>query len=377
MHPKPDRFKKMVESSQDWFWEFDENANFTYVSPRVRDLLGYDPEELIGLNAFDLMSAQEAERVRGHFDPIAEKYLPFNHLENINIHKDGHEVVIESSGTPIFNNKGTFLGYRGIDRDITSRKRAEEALREAKQQAEGSDRVKSVFLANMSHELRTPLVGILGFSELLDNSELTEGQSNSLAAIRSSAKDLMSLIDNILDITNFETGKLTIAPEEFSLRNCITQLTTAQKPKCLNKSLSCEINIPEDLPDLVIGDQKRIRQVLYNLLDNAIKFTENGTIAMTVSVAKICGSNIFLDFSIKDTGYGIPLNIQENIFEQFFQGDNTATRRFGGSGLGLTICRHLAERMGGRIRVDSREGIGSTFSLCIPLTISTNSPLDH
>jgi PAS domain S-box-containing protein len=126
-----ERFRKMVEDSQDWFWEFDENANFTYVSPGIRNLLGYEPEELIGVNAFDLMDADEAQRVRRHFDPIAKKYLPFKNLENVNIHKDGYKVVIESSGTPIFDKAGRFRGYRGIDRDITERKATEEALRQS------------------------------------------------------------------------------------------------------------------------------------------------------------------------------------------------------------------------------------------------------
>lgn len=121
-----DRFKKMVETSQDWFWEFDENANFTYVSPSIKDLLGYEPDEIIGLNAFDLMAPDEAERVRRHFDPIAQKYLPFKNLENVNLHKDGHPVVVESSGTPVFTEEGQFCGYRGVDRDITDRKRLEE-----------------------------------------------------------------------------------------------------------------------------------------------------------------------------------------------------------------------------------------------------------
>jgi len=133
MSNEDERFRKMVEDSQDWFWEFDENANFTYVSPGIRGLLGYEPEELIGLNAFDLMAADEAERVREYFDPIAKKHLPFKNLENINIHKDGHEVVIESSGTPIFDKEGRFTGYRGIDRDITERKQAEEELRKSEE----------------------------------------------------------------------------------------------------------------------------------------------------------------------------------------------------------------------------------------------------
>ncbi len=141
MSSEQDRFKRMVENSPDWFWEFDEHANFTYASPSIRTLLGYEPEELIGLNAFDLMEAEEAERVRRHFDPIAKKYLPFSHLVNRNLHKDGHEVIIESSGTPIFDEDGQFRGYRGIDRDITERKLAEDALRK-------SDTLFRVFFAS-------------------------------------------------------------------------------------------------------------------------------------------------------------------------------------------------------------------------------------
>jgi len=133
MSKDDDRFRMMIESSQDWFWEFDENANFTYVSPRIRALLGYEPEELIGLNAFDLMGSDEAERVHRHFDPIAEKYLPFSNLANKNIHKNGREVIIESSGTPIFDEVGQFLGYRGIDRDITERKQVEVDLRKSEE----------------------------------------------------------------------------------------------------------------------------------------------------------------------------------------------------------------------------------------------------
>lgn len=127
--PQSLHFKEMVESSQDWFWEFDENANFTYASPRCRELFGYEPEEIVGLNAFDLMSDDEAKRVREHFEPLAERYLPFNNLININIHKDGHEVFIESSGTPIFDVEGRFKGYRGVDRDISERMATEEKYR--------------------------------------------------------------------------------------------------------------------------------------------------------------------------------------------------------------------------------------------------------
>jgi PAS domain S-box-containing protein len=492
-----ERFKRMVESSQDWFWEFDENANFTYASPRTRDLLGYEPEELIGLNAFDLMNADEAERVHRHFDPIAKKYLPFNNLENVNIHKDGHEIVVESSGTPIFDGEGRFVGYRGIDRDITERKHTEVrlseseerfrmiaemlpvvvfeldlngnlrfanrkafdlfgfaaadfarglnaldfvipeeknlarerlrqrltgeaigdveytavrkdgstfpvilnaiplmkgidpvgflgvmtdiserkkdeiALLEAKQAAEQASRAKSEFLANMSHEIRTPMIGIIGYSELLATTELTDEQKLYLATICSSGDSLIALIDDILDLSKIEAGKLDINREDFSLRKCIMELVTTQLTQFSSKGLSYEINIPDDLPDVLVGDSLRIKQILLNLLGNAIKFTEQGSITISVAVVQRRADKLLLDISVEDTGIGIPAEALERIFEPFSQADGTTSRRFGGSGLGLSICQRLTGLIGGSLRVNSREGLGSCFSLQLPLAIST------
>jgi PAS domain S-box-containing protein len=492
-----ERFKRMVESSQDWFWEFDENANFTYASPRIRDLLGYEPEELIGLNAFDLMNADEAERVRRHFDPIAKKHLPFNNLENINIHKDGHEIVVESSGTPIFDGEGRFVGYRGIDRDITERKQSEVKLREseerfksiaemlpvvvfeldldgnlkfanrrafelfgfsaedfsrglnavemvipeeknfakerlrqrltgeavgateytarrkdgstfsvllnaipilkgpdpvgflgimtditerkkneialleAKRVAEQASRAKSEFLANMSHEIRTPMIGIIGYSELLATTELTDEQKQYLATICISGDNLMTLIDDILDLSKIEAGKLDINREDFSLHKCIMELVTSQMTQFSSKGLSYEINIPDDLPDVLVGDPLRIKQILLNLLGNAIKFTEQGSITISVAVVQRSADKLLLDISVEDTGVGIAAEALERIFEPFTQADGTTSRRFGGSGLGLSICQRLTGLIGGSLRVNSREGIGSCFSLRLPLAIST------
>ncbi len=164
-----ERFKKMVEASQDWFWEFDENANFSYISPSIRDLLGYEPEELIGLNAFDLMAPDEAELVRSHFDPIAKRYLPFSNLVNINIHKDGHEVVIESNGTPIFDGEGHFRGYRGVDRDITQRRKVEDELRKSKERLQNifensSEWIWEIDLSGNHTYSNDRLLDLLGYS---------------------------------------------------------------------------------------------------------------------------------------------------------------------------------------------------------------------
>lgn len=367
MSKNNERFRKMIDSSQDWFWEFDENANFTYASPVIKDLLGFEPEDLIGLNAFDLMAPEEADRVRKHFDPIAKKFLPFNNLENTNLHKDGHEVVIESSGTPFFDEEGKFRGYRGIDRDITSRKKIEADLRQAKLNAETASRVKSIFLANMSHELRTPMVGIKGFIELLGKTELSPEQNELLAIIASSTETMMALVDNILDIIKIEAGELKIITETFNLSNLINQIIQPLAPKISEKGLSLTAKIPDNLPEMLVGDPIRIKQILLNLFDNAIKFTEKGDIILTVSLKEPCEESVTVDISLKDTGCGIPAELHEGIFEQFVQGDETMNRNFGGSGLGLTISRRLAKMMGGDIVLTSQEGLGSKFTLQLSL----------
>lgn len=370
MSEEENRFRMMVESSLDWFWEFDENANFTYVSPRIRDMLGYEPEELIGLNAFDLMNADEAERVRKHFDPIAKKYLPFNHLENINIHKNGHQVVIESSGTPIFDGEGHFRGYRGIDRDITARKAYEAALLAATQAAEAASQAKDMFLAQVSHEIRTPMTAIVGFGELLEDAELSSDEREYLAALNASSKVLSSMIKDILDLSKVEAGELAIKSESFSLRPLISKVINMQGHQIIEKNLLLNVNLGADVPGALIGDSLRIKQVLLNLLGNAVKFTDEGSIDLSITVAEENLARVLLDISVKDTGIGIPEDLQENIFEPFVQGDKYT---HSGAGLGLTISRSLAALMGGTLLLESQPGVGSTFHLLIPLKVKVES----
>jgi len=618
------RFKKMVEHSQDWFWEFDEQANFTYVSPRIKDLLGYEPEELLGLNAFDLMTPEEAERVRGHFDPIAKKYLPFNQLINVNLHKDGHEVIIESCGTPIFDEQGRFRGYQGIDRDITQRKRGEEDLRQSRekfqnildtssewiwevdlsgrhtysnhrlfellgyrleefvgqdffrflheedrqevqaalprliaekrgwnswvlrwrhrdgsyrylesnakpmldvsgeivgyngadrdvterkatedalraseallaqtqelakvgswqlevassrltwsdetyrifgldpqsfaatyeaflaavhpddraavaaaysaslqagqdtyeishrviqensgdvryvyekcrherdtqgavvrsigmvkditerkaneeallsatQAAEAANRAKGLFLANVSHEIRTPMTAVIGFGELLEETELTSDQRQYLEAINTASNALAVLIDDVLDLSKVEAGELAITQKDFGLRKFMAEVVGLQEPQIARKNLAFNLSIDADVPDSLAGDPVRIQQVLLNLLGNAIKFTDKGTISVTVSLAEESGARVLLDIAVTDTGAGIPADFLTRIFAPFAQISSTSSHNRGGAGLGLAISQSLAKLMGGTIRVQSQMGTGSTFHLLIPL----------
>jgi PAS domain S-box-containing protein len=751
MSNEEDRFRKMVEHSQDWFWEFDEKANFTYVSPQIKNLLGYDPIDLVGLNAFDLMDAEEAERVHEHFDPIAKKYLPFNNLININRHKDGHAVVIESSATPIFDEEGQFRGYRGIDRDvtlreqvadelrdskeklqnifdtsaewiwetdlsgrhtysnqallnllgykpeafvgkdyfdflheedaqavkkripkliaekrgwngwvlrwrhrdgsyrflesnakpiinsdgeivgyrgadrditerklmdenyrrlasltsdyvhyctrsgnssfrvqwvdgairpisgyrikdviemgcflplvhpddqktvsdyllglqpgdrksiefrivtkekevrwvsensqcasgqfegelillgavtdITERKQAEEALRASRemlvqtqqlaqvgswqfdvagnqlewseetfrifgmdpqafafsyeeflkavhpedraavdaaystslregqgsyeighrivrqdsgdvryvyekcqherdangavirstgmvqdvterktnevallaatQAAEAANRAKGLFLAKVSHEIRTPMTSIIGFGELLEDTELNPEQQKYLAAINAAGSSLTLLIDDVLDLSKVDAGELAINLDEFRLHDFIGNMVSLQEQQAAVKNLSLSVRVDPLIPDVLVGDSLRIQQVLLNLVGNAIKFTEKGHVGIDVSLIEESDVRVLLDISIKDTGIGISPGQLEKIFEPFAQAPGVNSHNYGGAGLGLSISRSLAALMGGSIRVESQVGIGSTFHFILPLKRKT------
>ena len=515
-----ERFRNLIETSSDWVWEIDRNAVYTYVSPKVKDLLGYEPEELMGKTPFDLMSEAEAVRIKQEFGEITKHHQSFECLVNVNQHKDGHEVIIETSGVPIFDADNNWCGYRGIDRNVSERQKnlntiqknlallqtiinatpdivfvkdlsgcyrwANQALAQtfngkideiigktdqdlfppsilekikaddhsimksgeistfeetvpiegrditylttktpyydddgnclgivgisrdindfkeaeavlhranvelehrvagrtkdlakAKEAAEAANQAKSAFIANMSHELRTPLNSILGFAQILQqHPDLNLERQNQVGSIYQSGKHLLTLINDILHLAKIEAGKLELQTKNFNLLTFIDRLLAIMRINAHKKNLYLHYQPLSSLPTVICGDETRLRQVLLNLLGNALKFTETGGVTLKIGYTEgfnpdsseeitseeeeINPTSRKIRFQIEDTGIGIEHHKLQEIFLPFQQSDQHDVNREG-TGLGLTISDNIIREMGSKIEVESTLGEGSTF----------------
>ena len=273
---------------------------------------------------------------------------------------------VDSDGTPCMLE---------LMRDVTEQRKTAQALDEARQAAEAANQAKSEFLANMSHEIRTPMNGVLGMAELLSFTELTPEQREFLECIRSSGDNLLALINDILDLSKIEAGKVELEYADFSLRRAVNDVATTQISNIHKKRLQLHLEFDEQLPEIVKGDQLRFKQILLNLLSNAVKFTDQGEIDVTVQLQEQQQFSTLVRVTVRDSGIGMTSEAQQRIFEPFAQADSSTTRRYGGTGLGLTICRQLAHLMGGVIRLESIPGQGSSFHLELPFGISSTAQL--
>lgn len=278
---------------------------------------------------------------------------------------------------PIRNHEGEIVAAIETLQEITDRKLLEQDLRSAKEVAEATNRLKSEFLANMSHEIRTPMNGVIGMAELLADTRLTREQRDFVLTIRSSADALLSIINDILDLSKIEAGRLEIEPVPFSLENCLENLLQGLSLKASEKGLELACRVDPELPDTLVCDPGRLRQILVNLVGNAVKFTAQGEVVVSVSMDEELDHGMILHFAVRDTGIGINPEKRSVIFEAFAQADASTTRRYGGTGLGLTISARLIEMMGGRIWVESTEGTGSTFHFTVRASTPDAADLQH
>jgi PAS domain S-box-containing protein len=341
--------------------KYDKARTKVYLNDEIEKLTGYHRDDFMSnkVSLLDLYHPDEKEELRFRIDEALHNRKPYKVTCRIR-RKDGNYVWIEEYGEGIIiNNEVAYI--EGVLIDITERKVAEEAVI-AKELAESSNKAKSEFLANMSHEIRTPLNGIIGFSNLLLNSDLTEIQKQHLETVNQSASTLLDVVNDILDISKIEAGKLIINNEKTSLHTIINQCVDMMKFMAHQKNLELIVNIHNEVHCAIWVDEMRLKQILQNLLNNAIKFTQKGQIELEVSSTNINDSSSKIKFSVKDTGIGIKKGNKKKILEAFTQEDNSTTRNYGGTGLGLTITNSLLKLMNSKLEIESETNVGSTFS---------------
>lgn len=367
--------RNVVSASFDGIIVMDGDGTVMDYSPAAQDVFGWTGEEIAGKKMSDYIIP---EKYRAMHDNGLKKFLETGdgpvlgkRIEIEGLHKDGHEIIVELA---IRHTKGEhgplFLGYV---RDITERKAAEEALTIAKEKAEAANEAKAKFLAMMSHEIRTPMNGVLGILSLLRDTDLDPGQAAYVQTARDSGRSLLELINDILDFSKLEAGRTELDHSPFRLKTVVRGIFDLFMPIAQEKGLGFNLHFPNAVARNVVGDPGRLRQILLNLVSNAVKFTELGSIDISVSIDRDDPVRPVFRFSVKDTGIGIPKDKHEALFGDFVTVDSSYTKKQGGTGLGLAICKRLAALMDGDVEIESLPAAGSTFHLVVPITLATEA----
>ena len=364
-----EKYRVLVEQQEDVICRWLPDTTLTFVNGSYCRFFGKTSEELVNTKWLFFIPESSREEVKRFCESLTVNPKTYSY-EHESVNAQGETRWQSWIDTPIISD-GKVSEFQSVGRDITERKKMETELRKAKEIAEAANRAKSEFLAMMSHEIRTPMNGVIGLADLLIATKLTDIQRDYLEKLRYSAYSLLDVINEILDISKIEADKLELENIEFDLSDIIEKTAMIMTHRCSEKGITLITEIEPDIPKIFVGDPVRIRQIILNLLGNAVKFTEKGEIEISAK-CEVRSEKCDLIISVKDTGIGIPADKLSKIFESFTQADDFITRKYGGTGLGLTISKRLAEMMGGGIRVESSPGKGTCFYVNLLLPIADN-----
>lgn len=389
-HLAEKRYRLLAENVRDVIWTMNEELRFDYVTPSIEDAAGYTAEEFLATPLASLVPPSSHR----FFSTFTRYYKSRKHRPQARdeqqywefemYHKNGSIFWIETVTSTIYDENDRFRGVIGVSRDVTSRVETQKELERAKEQALAASKAKSEFLANMSHEIRTPMNGILGMLQLLNDTELSPTQTDYITTATQSGSNLLQLITDILDFSKIEAGKVELTPVCFSLKNLLQTITYSFENQVDHSQVDLRLLLSPDVPELIIADESRLQQILFNLVGNSVKFTRSGKIHLHVS-ARPCLPNqgqdqaqLELTFVVEDTGIGVPYHLQDQLFEPFVQADGSFRRKYSGTGLGLSIVKRLVELMGGNIELRSKEDQGTVVTFSITARKSqTDSKAGH
>jgi PAS domain S-box-containing protein len=360
-----EKYRRLVEESTEIIFSLSETYLLHYVSPNVKQFLGYDSEAVIGKSIFDYIHLDDLGVFQIMLSEKEDLLASKQYLEFRLRHKNGEYRVFSTNGKMIQDKDGIHRYYTGIARDISKLKEAQKELLEAKEKAEQASQIKSQFLSVMSHEIRTPMNAVIGLAHFLMEEKPRPDQLENLKTLQFSAENLMALINDILDFNKIDSGKVELEKVPFDIRNLIHRIIHSHSFMAKEKGLKLSSVVDESVPELIMGDPLRLGQVLNNLVSNAIKFTEKGHVKINLSREFTQNCETEIKFEFEDTGIGIPEGKRKSIFEAFTQASSSTSRKYGGTGLGLAIVKRLIELFGGEISVRQRIGGGSIFEFSL------------